>query len=250
MNIKKLLLLFFLLMIFGIDISIAKSYFPGQWSFMLSGNFVMNYGISTSMQGTLDEFYKEFETNYENSKYPFAEGDVYSSNFGGQLAYRFPESPLSLYFNLTGTYFHTPKYSFFKGTERVVLLVGSFTPGIEYCFGEYEDLWNVFGRFGLCFSNIGGSVYYLSRKIDINYSLRVGFEIEAGGRFNIPGIPVSVELMSNYTNANLLLKDYTNPDRVPPQLLNERNLNDGEGENFKSKTIDIISLKLGFRLWL
>ncbi|MDQ1266880.1 MAG: hypothetical protein QG635_2033 [Bacteroidota bacterium] len=251
MILNRIAVLLCLFMMIGSIPGFAISKLPGQWSLLISGNVLMNYGISESMRGSLDDFYKEFETNYQNSKYPFADDNVFTGNFGGQLAYRFPESDISIYFALTGTYFSSPKYSYFNGTNKVVMLVTNYTPGIEYCFGTPDDIWNVFGRLGLCFSNIVGSVYYLSQDINLSYAFRIGYEAEAGGRLNIPHTPLSFEMSVNYTNANLFLKKYTEPNRTPPQVIIDRELNDGEGGSPKqnAKTIDFLSFKIGVRLW-
>ncbi|MFH1052052.1 MAG: hypothetical protein V1779_14115 [bacterium] len=250
MLIKKFIVLLTMIFLSNMSSS-ANSRFPGEWSFMLDGNIFTNYGISPSMLGTMEEFYTEFEETYENSKYPFSNDDIFSSNLRGQIAYRFPESAISIYFNLGSTYFLTPKYYFFEGTDRVSLFIGTFTPGIEYCFGESEDLWNVFGRAGICFSSIGSTVYYLSQKIRLTGLYRIGFETEIGGRLNIPRTPVSIEIITNYTNSNLFLKNYQTPALKPPQLIFDRDINDGAGGTINSgdKTIDFLCFKIGARLW-
>lgn len=225
---------------------------PGQWSIALSGNINTNFGVSTAMQGTAEEFKNEILYDYNNTKYPFGDDMAQSLFFGCQLAYRFDESPISAYMSYSNTYFVVDPTQILN-IERTWMIVTGLTFGAEYTLGDYKQLWNTFGRAGINFNLIMGEVTYWGNSTEVDPEGRIGFEAEFGGRLNIPSTPLALELAANYTNANLIGKSYSKPLAVPPDELSARNLNDGknpDNPNDDNKTISYLSLRVGIRLWL
>lgn len=221
----------------------AQLKLPGRWSLLVFGNFNMNFGISEAMNGSSEEFRNDLETNQTYSKFPFGDGHTDNMCFGAQLAYRFPESSYSLYLNASNTYFILDKSQFSNGlSEMADLMVLSLTAGGEYTFGTFDELWNTFVRAGLNFSLIGGGIEYEDGKMDTDLALRFGFEMELGGRINIPSTPLSLELSTNYKNANLIGKSEGSKVGLLSGLF-------GVELDDKNKIIDYLSLRLGLRLW-
>ncbi|OGU12105.1 MAG: hypothetical protein A2X61_09835 [Ignavibacteria bacterium GWB2_35_12] len=230
----------------------AQTKLPGQWSLMFNGNYFTNFGISEAMRGTGEEFYNDLSKDYNNSKFPFGESGTQSFNFGGQLSYRFPESNFSPYLSLNLFFFFLNSDASYLSTSAfasITLFVWSL--GCEYTLGLPADLLNIFGRLGINTSTIAGNVHYFT-ETDVIPTQRLGFETEIGGRLNIPETPLAVELITNYSNINLIGKSYTKPASQPRLYLPERELNDGknpDNPNDKDRTIDFLSIKLGLKLW-
>jgi hypothetical protein len=190
----------------------AQTKLPGQWSLMLSGNYFTNFGISEAMRGTGEEFFNDLSKDYNNSKFPFGESGTQSFNFGGQLAYRFPESNFSPYLSINLIYFFLEKSdaAYLSNPARASMTIFGWSLGCEYTLGLPSELLNILARIGINTSTIVGNVNYFD-ETDVNAAIRFGFETELGGRLNIPGTPLAVELMTNYSNINLIGKSYSNP---------------------------------------
>ncbi|TAL67029.1 MAG: hypothetical protein EPN82_15770 [Bacteroidetes bacterium] len=225
---------------------------PGQWSLMFNGNYFTNFGISEAMRGKGEEFYNDLSVDYNNSKFPFGESGTKSFNFGGQLSYRFSESNFSPYLSLNLFFFYLnsdASYLSIPAHASMTLFVWSL--GCEYTLGLPSDLLNFIGRLGINTSTVAGHIDYFM-ETDVIPTQRLGFETEIGSRLNIPGTPLAVELLTNYSNINLIGKSYTKPATLPRLYLPERELNDGKNPddpNDKDRTIDFLSIRLGLRIW-
>jgi len=220
---------------------------------------------SSSMRGTLYGFEQDFANGYNNHQYPFGDGRSFAANFGGHLAYRFrsEKSPgeytyshWSAFIGVQGTFFSVSDPAVFSNSDNnsFSILIATWTLGAEYTLGDPSDLFNAFGRVGLDANLISGSIlynYYFSTAI--TDAFRFGYEAEIGGRYNIPATPLAIEASVDYTDANLLGKNYVAPATLNnSNILRERALNDGANPNDpsdQSRTINDLSFRLGGRIW-
>lgn len=233
-----------------LNVSNSQTRLPGQWSIMLNGNLEGNFGASEAMNGSKDEFLSDVSVDYNNRKYPFGDEATKSGNIGFMLSYRLVDNPLSFNFGVNNYYFYLQSDGFFS-ENKALMNIMSFTPGIEYTYGETSQLWNVFGRLGLNFNIIWGKTEYFIIT-EVIPTFRLGGELELGGRLNIPSTPLAIELSAAYVNANLIGKSYTRFSERPPQELDKRELNDGKNPDNPddvNRNIGFITLKAGIRLW-
>jgi hypothetical protein len=235
MRIQKALALALFLLSFPV-ISHAQSLLPGQWSFGLQTGY--NITLSSSLNGTWSEFRSEENRSDEPlprpEVLPFGES-TYPFNFGVQLAYRFKDSPISLYAGMQSTYFWTQSSeNQTQSPESAALGVFALNVGSEYTFGEPSEMWNFFGRGAVNFN--GTSLRYplysqfFSNDDWTEMSVRYGFEAEAGSRFNIPSTPLALEASVNYTNPLITGK--------------------GNRASNEERSLDFISFRLGARVWM
>ena len=226
---------------------------PGQWSLFAGGNFATNFGISNSMLGTMESVETEYLKYNDYKQFPFADSKTKNSNFTLNLSYRLPEDNLGFFINLESTIFNVDNdlrtiwgdpLADVWGTLRI----SSFIPGIEYNFGNTDELFNAFGRLGISFNIVGGEVRYHNYYVDLIPAFRIGLLTEIGGRINIPSTPLSFEVSGNYTNVNLIGKTRDQEWNY----LSKIELNDAadpDNSDIPAKTIDFISLKFGLRVW-
>jgi hypothetical protein len=218
-----------------------------QWSISVYGDLNTNFGVSSDMDGNLDDAMKEFFKYGDISKFPFNDDDLSSFMIGAELAYRFKESPLGLYTTYKWTHFDKNRTTYYKASAFYF----TYSLGGSYELGELSDLCNLFAKAGLTISYIGGryEIPFFGSNGILRLGYRGGFETEVGGRINIPKLPISIEAAVNYANLNLIgkksSKSFSDGDDI--------NIYDGPNSEYKhigGKTFDILSLKLGLRLWL
>lgn len=225
----------------------------GQWSLYAGGNYSLNAGISNSMRGTMESVEQDYVNYKDYTQFPFADDKTTSMNLLFNLSYRFPESNIGLFCNINFTNFNVDNdlrtiFGTVLADKWMNLRISSFTPGIDYTFGNEDDLFNAFGRFGIGFNIIGGNVRYSNDYVDINSALRIGFMTEIGTRINIPSTPISYEMSVNYNNINLIGKTRDEEFNYITRIeLNDSKSNDNP--KIPAKTIDYISVNFGFRLW-
>jgi hypothetical protein len=228
-----------------------------KWSVAVFSGF--DYSPTASMNGSIEDYQTAIRNGTTASQYPFGGYKAYSIGFEAQLAYRYPKSPLSLYFNGYGSSFNAGYGFRFSPSGRYTLTVASGTAGIEYTFGQLYQHWNFFGRFGIN-SNIIASSFRMNGQNRFNDTTlngigqRFGFEIEVGERYNISRLPFGIEASINYSNVNLIGKSYTAP--VFSQGLfgrgNAGDINDGKNPsdaNDNARVIDYFSFRLGARYY-
>lgn len=223
-----------------------------EYSIMIMGNYNANYGISNAMNGSSQAFHSQLAVDYNNQVYPFGDKGTTTGNIGLQIASRLPSSPWGVY--IAGNYYrYYLEGDNFVFTDYALMNIRSLSAGVEYTYGERQDICNLFARLGVNFNLIDGEVKYLGQLTKVNPAFRAGFESEFGGRFNIPSTPLSVELSIEYVNANLIGKSYTAFSERPPQTLDNRELNDGKNPNNSqdvNKNIIFITLRGGIKIWL
>ena len=248
---KKILIIFCLFQGIFCYTSFSETNTSGKWSLLINGNYNGNFGITEAMRGSADDFIHDLSLDYNNKKYPYGDNATKTLNGGLQLAYRFNNSPIGIYFSSNINVFYLEMQILFF-TDYVMMNIVSFTPGIEFCIGEPTQIWNIFGRAGINFNTIFGEVNYYSSITRVKPAFRIGIEGEFGGRFNIPSTPISLEVSALVTNVNLIGKSYNKINAIPPQDLNERELNDGKNPDNPSdinRNISFITLKGGLRIW-
>lgn len=248
----KKILFIVIFMAFVCNNGYSQMRMPGQWSLMIEGNVNMNHGLSYAMRGTNDEFLADIANDYLNYRYPFADRNAFSSYIGAQLAYRFPESDWSVYSDVSMTLFYTWDYIGFLNHVDAGMPIFSFTPGVEYTVGDPLELWNFFARAGISSNLIFGWVDYVGNEVYVNPGIRFGLDLAAGGRLNIPHTPLALETSINYSNINIIGKNFVMPDVQPNDEIIERHLNDAKNPNDPrddDKTIDYLGFRIGLRLW-
>ncbi len=235
----------------------------GAWSLLLS--LSSSYPISPSMRANGTEMALDIlgDTAYTTMRYPFGDPSTTGHGWGGDLAYRFPESDVSAMAGLNLVTFIARD----AGGQQARLSILTFSAAGEYALGGARDIWNTFVRAGINLSLIGGDIRYVDTirldpplplrvpvdiRTEVPTATRLGIQTEFGGRVNLPGWPLSVEASAIYTNANLIGRSYT-PARKGGNIgLAERGLNDGADPDNpldRSRTIDFLSLRGGIRLW-
>src|SRR5690348_5439000 len=127
---KLLFTIFFLLA--AESIAFSQPQLPGQWSFMIDGG--SSTPISSSMQGSITDLYA-YSFQYYFRKYPFADATATSYNGGGQIAYRFVESPWSLYAADHLYYSYMDDGYPGEGSEHVTMLLNTISFGSECSYG-------------------------------------------------------------------------------------------------------------------
>ncbi len=220
----------------------------GQWSLYVGGNIFTNLGVSNEMQGTLNRTEEQFMMYGDYAEFPF--GDKNTTSIKGEITlfYRLPDKKYSFFISNQAVMFSVnngikPFFSYYE--KEATLHILSFLPGIEYSFGNENDLLNYFGKFGIGFNLISGSVRYIDDYADVIPEFRMGFQAETGGRLNIPYTPVSIELSVGYTNANLIGKSREENQYAAYEIY----LNDSSNDEFDSKTIDFLSANIGLKFW-
>lgn len=224
-------------------------------SILFFGNINGNFGTSDGMLGSVEEFVYDMKfNNYNNRYYPFGDDDTQTNCFGFQYMYKTSEKYLSFYGAFAYTSFYQEQDDANEMiSEKAEMDIYSFTPGLEFCIGSPNDLWNTFIRGGVNFNIIKGFVEYDSGTTDVLPAFRVGFEGELGGRCNIPGSSIGIEVSANYSQANYIGKSYTAHGKIFGETLNERELNDmGQTGNIydKNRVIAFLSLRIGLRYWI
>jgi hypothetical protein len=206
--------------------------------------------VSPSMRATFQDFKSDVMFDATPRNYPFGDDRTESISFGGQVAYRLPATPISAVIGLRQTRFLTTVED--NSSEEARLTITTLTFGGEYAYGEPSDMLNLYGRLGANFNWMNGRAivnYFVPIERPINEAIRFGGEVEVGGRVNIPTLPVSIDIGVNYTNANLLGKEFT-PSSIgeaPTELNDGKNSDDPEDQ---PRAIDFVSLRGGIRVWL
>ena len=224
----------------------------GKWSIML--NYGTAYGISQAMNGSHEDFFADLSKDYNNSKFPFGSNRTSIYTFGGELAYKLPQSSFSPYYSIQYTEFYTYVDSLpgsIKKSGEALMGIITNSIGCEYLLSNPDKKLCAFVRLGINTSTIFGHVNYIMRT-NLITAQRFGFETEAGGRLRFPKFPFSIELALNYNSANLIGKSYTKPPSFGATV-NERALNDGANpdlSNDKARAIDFVQIKFGIKFWL
>ena len=215
--------------------------------------------VSAAMNGTAEEFYREVSQDNSPSRYPFGDGDARKFLAGGHLAYRFPESPISLFAGVQRSIF----IGYGTNGGQAKLRLWTVTLGGEYSFGDALDRWNGFGRGGINGSLFDGRIIHPGDPpfhswipgptTLVDRAVRYGNEAEAGARYNLKFSPVSIEASVNYTNANLIGKEYQAPQASRLEWSSTTSLNDGADPldpADRPRTIDYVTLRVGVRIRL
>lgn len=230
----------------------------GPWSITAFAGFPQ--GISPSMRGTAETFRRDLKRDYNNHDYPFADAGWQLSDVGGEIAYS--PLPAGIYLAVQRTGFEMTDED---GQASMTLLTDAL--GAEYVVGTRDEPWNWFARAGLCISMIDGYTEYRDSDSSSIYphfanstwvlhttlttALRYGAEAAIGGRYNIPRSRFSLEASAAYMNANIGGKSYVKPAAAPPNLLTNRELNDGANPDDPSdhdRSIAILLLRAGIRV--
>jgi hypothetical protein len=232
--------------------STAQPLLPGQWSLSLGLGY--DLPASSGMNGTRDAFESDIRRDYNNRSYPFGDDRALSGSFGGDLAYRFPNSSWSalasdrVFLSYVDNGF-APNTAF---SENASMFVNAFGLGAEYTLGTPSDRFNTFARGSLILSTIFGEVNYFTERTELTPASRGGVDLMLGERWNMPFAPLALEASVDYLNANLIGKSYEAPSVSPPNTLRERALNDGANPNDPGdspRTIAYIGFQLVARLW-
>jgi hypothetical protein len=238
----------------------------GQWSLFLS--FDYNYPTASSMRGNGDELRLDIigDPTYTTARYPFGDSSTTGYGWGGNIAYRFHDIPVSVLAGLNTVTFVSSDTS----GQRARLAVETFSLSGEYSLGGPGDFWNTFVRAGVTASDIHGDIRYVDTahvplptipplivvlpvdvRTEVPNQFRFGIDVGLGARVNIPTLPISVEGTVDYINANLVGRSYIRAERTTTGLP-ERALNDGpdpDNGNDPGRTIDMLSLRIGLRTW-
>lgn len=255
-------LLFAILFVFAANsVAFSQAEVLGHWSFMVDGGF--SSPISSSMQGSITDLYT-YSWQFYFRNYPFGDVTATSHNGGGQIAYRFIESPWSLY---AADHFY---YSYMddgypdEGNEYASLLMNTISFGSEYTLGKPSDAVNFFGRFAMTTSIITAEVQSYGNVI-INFAgisprnhikstpaVRLGIDLGSGLRWNMHFLPIALEASISYLNANIIGKQYTQPILGPDFAPIQSGLNDARNPadpDDHDRAIAYVSFKLGTRVW-
>jgi hypothetical protein len=222
----------------------------GVWSLALNAGYTIP--VTSGMRGTATEFQRDVREDYSPSRYPYGDDRALAFSSGGQMAFRLPGSAVSALAGVQRTTFFVDD----ETGDEARMALWTFMLGIEYSLGTYDEAFNGFGRVGVNSSVIDGNVVYrffppFSFTTEITPAVRIGFESELGARYNIAGLPLSVEASVHYAHANLIGMSFEDPGMRPPQTLEEVALNDGanpEDPGDVARSIGFVALRATARV--
>jgi len=173
---------------------------------------------------------------------------------GGKIKFDFPTLPVTLVglisysalsTDTTITIFspiHTPEKSTINLSGKIIT-VGA---GFEYGLFQRSPVKPYVGSeisLNILSGNVANLPFGISRNIEIKSAWRFGAGAGLGCQIEIPSLPFAVEVEAKYRLANLLGKDYNIPIFVDAMT---RHLNDGKDPQNQTRSINYISIDVGF----